>query len=85
MKIPIIPQTYAQWRHCVEVECAIPLEPAFVKARLQVLQNPLHEEALRFNTLYGQQHFRNVLGWFEQAQAQSHSTLLSPSQHELPS
>jgi hypothetical protein len=68
MKTPLIPQTYAQWRHCIEVECGIPLEPAFIQARLQVFRNPVNEESQRFTTLYGQQHARNVLGWFEQAQ-----------------
>ena len=70
MKTPLIPQTYAQWRHCIEVECGIPLEPAaFIQARLQVFRDPLSEESQRFTTLYGQQHAHNVLGWFEQAQA----------------
>jgi len=68
MKTPVIPQTYAQWRHCIEVECGIPLEPNFIQARLSVLCDPAHDETRRFASLYGQDHARSVLAWFQQAQ-----------------
>jgi len=69
MKSPVIPKTYAQWRHCIEVDCGIPLEPAFIQSRLSVLRDPAHDETRRFASLYGQTHARSVLAWFEQAQA----------------
>jgi len=69
MKGPVIPQSYAQWRHCIEVDCGIPIEPAFVQARLSVLRDPAHDETRRFASLYGQAHARSVLAWFEQAAA----------------
>jgi hypothetical protein len=68
MKTPVIPQTYDQWRHCIEVECGIPLEPNFIQARLSVLRDPANDETRRFASLYGQAHARSVLAWFEQAQ-----------------
>ena len=68
MKTPVIPQTYAQWRHCIEVECRIPLEPNFIQARLSVLRDPANDETRRFASLYGQAHACSVLAWFEQAQ-----------------
>jgi len=34
-----------------------------------VLRDPAHDETRRFAQLYGQPHARDVVGWFEQAQA----------------
>lgn len=62
-----IPQTYTEWRHCIEVECGIPLTPAFIQARLIQLGDEQAEETLRFRRLYGDDHWRRVLSWFEQA------------------
>jgi hypothetical protein len=63
-----IPASYTQWRRCIEVDCAIPLTPAFVAARLAALGDAGSEEATRFVRLYGPAHWRNVLTWFGQAQ-----------------
>jgi hypothetical protein len=59
-----IPQTYAQWRHCIEVECGIPLTAAFIRDRLDELGDEGAEESQRFRRLYGDAHWRRVLGWF---------------------
>ena len=67
MKTPVIPQTYVQWLHCIEVECGIPLTRAFVEERLAVWRNPRHEEFQRFGQLYGDEHRQRVQHWFEQA------------------
>ena len=69
MKTPVIPQTYAQWRHCIEVECGIPLTPGFIEERLAVWRNPAHDESRRFAQLYGDVHQLRVQQWFEQALA----------------
>jgi len=62
-----IPQTYAAWRHCITVECGIPLEMAYVDSRLAILSIPESEETRRFRKLYGDTHWQNVLAWFQQA------------------
>lgn len=64
---PVIPQTYAEWRHCIEAECRIPLEKPFIAARIAALSRVDHEETQRFIKLYGEQHWTNVLRWFQQA------------------
>lgn len=69
MTTPVIPETYAQWRHCIEVECGIPLTPDFINARLQALAQPRGEEAGRFAGLYGAAHLERVIGWFRRAAA----------------
>ena len=33
----MIPNTYEEWRHCIQDICRIPLTPAFVEERLQAL------------------------------------------------
>ena len=53
MSSAVIPQTYAQWRHCIEVDCQIALTLEFVASRLQALRNAQGQEARRFPQLYG--------------------------------
>ena len=40
---------------------------AFIAERLAVWRNPQSEETLRFRRLYGDQHWKAVTAWFEQA------------------
>ena len=63
----VIPQNYAQWRHCIEVDCGIELTPTFISARLDALTRPDSDEARRFASLYGTPHLRRVLAWFHAA------------------
>lgn len=64
------PETYEQWHHCITVECGIPLTSEFITQRLAVWRNEVSEETARFRKLYGDAHWRAVLGWFEQAEQQ---------------
>jgi len=64
---PVIPATYSDWRHCIEVECGIALEQPFIQARLAILQNASHQETQRFASLYGNTHLQRVIGWFVQS------------------
>ncbi|MEM7219261.1 MAG: hypothetical protein AAF515_12925 [Pseudomonadota bacterium] len=70
MKSSPIPQTYDEWRHCITVECAIPLTPTFVAERLAVWRNETSQETQRFRKLYGDDYWRAVIGWFEHAQTE---------------
>jgi len=63
----MIPRTYAQWRHCITVECGIPLSADFIAQRLAVWRNPQLEETQRFRRLYGDAHWQAVQRWFVQA------------------
>ncbi|MEM7098626.1 MAG: hypothetical protein AAF541_10250 [Pseudomonadota bacterium] len=62
-----IPQSYEEWRHCITVECGIPLTAEFVAERLSIWRNEDLEETQRFRSLYGDVHWQATIGWFEQA------------------
>lgn len=64
---PVIPQTYAEWRHCIEVDCGIALTPEFVAARIDAFTRPGSQEASRFARLYGELHLKRVVGWYHTA------------------
>lgn len=63
----VIPRTYAEWRHCIEVDCGLVLAPDYISMRLMVLHQPAHEEVRRFVKLYGPEHWARIQHWFEQA------------------
>lgn len=67
----MIPRTYTQWRHCITIECGIPLSADFIAQRLAVWRNPGLEETQRFRRLYGDAHWQAVQHWLVQA-AQEH-------------
>lgn len=69
MSTPIIPETFAEWRHCIEVECGIALDSGFIRERVAALENAGGDEARRFAALYGDAHRERVAGWFRQAGA----------------
>jgi putative flippase GtrA len=64
----MIPQTFEQWRYCIEKDCGIPLTKAFVTNRLIVFKNPNNNETQKFIALYGQQHLNNIIQWLQQVQ-----------------
>lgn len=66
-----IPRTFDAWRHCIEHDCGIPLTPAFIEARLSILQDPSNAERQRFATLYGAAHLEHIITWFSAALAQT--------------
>jgi hypothetical protein len=67
----VIPQTYSAWRHCIEVECGIPLTPEYIASRLNVLREPAADETRRFVQRYGRVHWQRVVAWFETAAEQA--------------
>ena len=66
----MIPTTYAQWQHCIPVDCGLELTPAFCQARLAALQNPKDHHTDRLTSLYGPQHVKQLIAWFERAAGQ---------------
>jgi len=63
----MIPQSYDQWRRCIEVDCGIPLTPDFIRARLAELVEPSDFRTVQFVRLYGEAHRQRVITWFQQA------------------
>lgn len=61
----MIPQTFEQWRSCIVNDCKINLTADFARERLLVLQNTENTKTRKFVQLYGEQHFQNVIQWFE--------------------
>ncbi|MEM7504286.1 MAG: hypothetical protein AAF417_19760 [Pseudomonadota bacterium] len=70
MQYDDIPSTYEQWHHCITAECGIPLTSEFVAQRLAVWKDEDAQETARFRRLYGDAHWRTVIGWFEKAGAE---------------
>ena len=66
----IVPQDYASWRHCIEVDCGIRLTPQWIEQRIAALQDPRDSHTSRFKELWGPTHLERVLGWFQQALAE---------------
>lgn len=63
----MIPQTYADWRRCIEVDCGLTLTPQFIAERIDELSDPSRERTAQFVRVYGDAHRQRVLGWFQQA------------------
>ena len=60
-------KTYAEWRHCIQNSCKIPLTADFIEARLQILVNLESDETKRFVGLYGREHHQAIVEWFHKA------------------
>ncbi|MFG0267419.1 MAG: hypothetical protein ACF8AM_20055 [Rhodopirellula sp. JB055] len=67
MSESIIPTSYEQWRHCIEVRCHIQLTPQYIDERLAELENTHHAKTREFAKLYGTDHLERTIGWFRQA------------------
>ena len=61
--------TFEDWKHCITVECAIPLTQAFIEQRLAALRNPRDLHTQKFVAEWGQGHLDQVVEWFEMARA----------------
>jgi hypothetical protein len=63
----MIPNTYEEWRHCIQDICRIPLTPAFVEERLQALADRQQHGTAQFLRHYGPAHLNRVQTWFAEA------------------
>lgn len=64
----LVPETFADWRCCIEEDCGITLTPAFVAGRLRALADDSDPHTRRFVAQWGDAHRRRVLGWLETTQ-----------------
>lgn len=67
MDTPVIPKNFVQWKHCIVHECGIPLERTFLETRIKALSNASDQHTKQFVRLYGAQHHKQVLQWFNEA------------------
>ena len=59
----MVPTTYTDWRHCIEVDCGVKLTPEFIEERLAVYADVSCAETQRFISLYGETHRKNIVQW----------------------
>lgn len=62
--------TYDNWKHCITVECGIPLTAAYINQRIGALRNPMDHHTQKFIQEYGESHLSKVIGWFETAKSE---------------
>lgn len=75
----IIPETFEEWRHCIEHDCDIILTPEFIATRLTILREPQHEETQRFVRYYGEAHWQRIILWLEHALNDTQPARTTPS------
>jgi hypothetical protein len=63
----MIPQSYSAWKHCITVQCGIPLTVEYLHRRIAELKSATSYDVQRFRQIYGESHWRKVLMWFEMA------------------
>jgi hypothetical protein len=62
----MIPQTFEQWKHCIEHDCKVKLTKEFAQKRLSIYQDNGKIEREKFKTLYGEKHLQNIIQWYNQ-------------------
>ncbi|MEO1269090.1 MAG: hypothetical protein AAFX99_13395 [Myxococcota bacterium] len=63
-------ENYENWKHCITVQCKIKLTPEYVAKRIAALSNERDPMTARFIKLYGDEHRKRTMGWFEQARTE---------------
>ena len=71
MSDSVVPSSYEAWRSCITEKCKIALTEAYMSQRITVLSDPDSDETRTFRRLYGDAHWRAVLGWFQRALTES--------------
>jgi hypothetical protein len=62
-----VPSTYEDWKHCITVDCGIPLTPSYVQTRIAELTDKTDFNTGRFIERWGAAHHARTLDWFRQA------------------
>jgi len=61
----MIPKTFEEWKNCITTDCKIKLTKQFAAQRLSVYQNRKNPETQKFISLYGEQHYTNIIHWLK--------------------
>ncbi|MEA9788306.1 hypothetical protein VDF90_13825 [Xanthomonas campestris pv. raphani] len=67
----VLPGHYADWRHCIEVDCNQLLTRDFIAQRLTNLRDLHDHHTQQFLRRWGQPHHQQVIQWFERARMES--------------
>ncbi|MCL7986380.1 hypothetical protein M8998_00340 [Sphingobacterium sp. lm-10] len=59
----LLPESFEEWKICIEKKCGIPLTLEFAEKRLAVYADENLPETKRFAKLYGDQHLSNIKLW----------------------
>ncbi len=65
----MIPNTFKEWKNCIQKDCGIKLTKAFTENRLRVYENKRNPETQKFIQLYGESHLNNIIHWLKKAQS----------------
>jgi len=60
----MIPKNFHDWVNCITEGCKIDLTYEFAQQRLKVFQDLNNAETKKFKSLYGEEHYKNVLLWY---------------------
>ena len=61
-------RTYDDWKHCITEICKVPLTLDFVAMRLKELRDTGNYNTQKFVGSWGEDHRKQVIAWFEQAE-----------------
>ena len=61
----MLPQTFQEWKNCITKDCKINLTIEFAQERLKVFENNKNSETLKFASLYGREHLKNIIEWLK--------------------
>lgn len=77
MSQPIVPDSYAAWRHCIEVDCGLRLDADYIRQRIAALEDVRDFHTQQFVRRWGEPHRQRIVGWFRQAQEQLDASMPS--------
>lgn len=63
----MIPENYAAWRKCIEVDCGVVLKAAYAQERIVRLMDKKDPQTQLFRQKYGDAYTQQVDDWFKQA------------------
>ncbi len=59
--------TYEEWKHCITVQCGIPLTSDYIAQRMTELNDLSNEHTKKFVKTWGEPQLKKVIAWFEEA------------------
>ncbi len=63
----LVPNSYNAWKHCITVDCGIPLTRDFISERIEALGNRNDFHTQKFIESWGVEHHAQTLSWFRRA------------------
>ena len=63
----LVPNTYKEWKHCITVDCGIPLARNFIKERIAALVDMGDFYTQKFIESWSPEHHERTLAWFRRA------------------